>query len=158
VINMGAITRDATARLEELLNRTEAKVELPADWPNAFGYGPWVTHIWSNYISNAAKYAGPNAQITLGGELSADGLTARFWVQDQGAGLTQEEQDQLFTPFTRLQGVRATGAGLGLSIVRRIAERLSGRVGVQSTKGAGARFWFELPTREPAPSRVPKAP
>ena len=60
-------------------------------------------------------------------------------------GLTSEEQARLFTPFTRLDLVRAKGHGLGLSIVRRIVERLGGEVGVDSRVGEGSVFSFVLP-------------
>ncbi|OQW94331.1 MAG: hypothetical protein BWK79_06425, partial [Beggiatoa sp. IS2] len=69
----------------------------------------------------------------------------RFWVRDNGTGLTPEEQAQLFTPFTRLHKERAEGHGLGLSIVRRIVEKLGGYAGVESTVGQGSLFYFTLP-------------
>jgi signal transduction histidine kinase len=61
----------------------------------------------------------------------------------------------MFVPFTRISTVRAKGHGLGLSIVRRIVEKLGGKVGVESQPGAGARFWFELPA---APAPTPPRP
>ncbi len=51
----------------------------------------------------------------------------------------------MFTPFTRLNQVRAKGHGLGLSIVRRIVEKLGGQVGVESLVGQGSSFFFTLP-------------
>jgi signal transduction histidine kinase len=69
----------------------------------------------------------------------------RFWVRDNGPGLTQAEQRQLFTPFTRLDQTRARGHGLGLSIVRRIVEKLGGQVEVESKVGQGSVFTFKLP-------------
>lgn len=72
-------------------------------------------------------------------------MCVRFWVQDNGPGLTPEQQTQLFTQFTRLHQTRAEGHGLGLSIVRRIVTRLGGTVGVESTPGQGSRFYFTLP-------------
>ncbi|MFN2108866.1 MAG: response regulator [Anaerolineae bacterium] len=72
-------------------------------------------------------------------------MFVRFWVQDNGPGLTPEEQAQLFTQFTRLHQTRAEGHGLGLSIVQRIVTRLGGTVGVESTPGQGSRFYFTLP-------------
>ena len=72
-------------------------------------------------------------------------MFVRFWVQDNGPGLTPEEQAQLFTQFTRLHQTRAEGHGLGLSIVQRIITRLGGTVGVESTPGQGSRFYFTLP-------------
>ena len=68
----------------------------------------------------------------------------RFWVRDNGHGLTPEEQEQLFTPFERLHQVHVEGHGLGLSIVRRIVGKLSGQVSVESTVGQGSVFYFTL--------------
>jgi PAS domain S-box-containing protein len=68
-----------------------------------------------------------------------------FWVRDNGWGLASEAQTKLFAPFTRLEHVRAQGYGLGLSIVRRIVEKLGGEVGVISAPGEGSYFYFTLP-------------
>lgn len=68
-----------------------------------------------------------------------------FWVRDNGPGLASEAQVKLFAPFTRLEQVRAQGHGLGLSIVRRIIEKLGGEVGVVSAPGEGSCFYFTLP-------------
>jgi signal transduction histidine kinase len=72
--------------------------------------------------------------------------TARFWVRDNGFGLTPQAQAQLFTEFTQLEPNRADGYGLGLSIVRRIVEKLGGQVGVESegVPGRGSTFSFTL--------------
>jgi signal transduction histidine kinase/CheY-like chemotaxis protein len=72
-------------------------------------------------------------------------MFTRFWVQDNGPGLTPEQQAQLFAHFTRLHQVDTHGYGFGLSIVQRIITRLGGTVGVESTPGQGSRFYFTLP-------------
>ncbi len=73
----------------------------------------------------------------------------RFWVRDNGPGLSEEAQRQLFTPFTRIPRAGsqppAQGHGVGLSIVRRIVERLGGEVNVESAPGCGSTFSFTLP-------------
>jgi signal transduction histidine kinase len=74
-----------------------------------------------------------------------------FWVRDNGPGIKPEEQERLFTLFTRLDKARAKGHGLGLSIARRIVERLGGQVGVESELGVGSVFWFSLPVADEAP-------
>ena len=145
-LDMPAIVAEAIDRLDELIRRHKMKISRPAQWPLAFGHAPWIIEVWVNYLSNAAKYGGASPAITLGGALNPDGRSARFWVQDHGPGLDEAAQQQMFVPFTRISTVRASGHGLGLSIVRRIAEKLNGRVGVDSTPGAGSRFWFDLPT------------
>jgi two-component system sensor histidine kinase/response regulator len=68
----------------------------------------------------------------------------RFWVRDNGQGLSREERSLLFAPFERLGQERVQGYGLGLSIVRRIIDKLGGEVGVKSEIGQGSEFWFSL--------------
>lgn len=159
-LEMSAIVEEAVERLESLLQRQEAVVRRPEQWPVAFGHAPWVVEIWANLISNAAIHGGAKPQIALGGQPSADRRTVRFWVQDGGPGLDEAVRQKVFVPFTQIATARHGSHGLGLSIVRRIAEKLGGRVGVESTPGSGALFWFELPCGAPAPadSRNPAMP
>jgi len=123
-------------------------------WPAALGYGPWIEEVWVNYLSNAIKYGGQPPRMELGadplpnpppqaGEGKGGGMV-RFWVRDNGSGITPEDQSRLFAPFTRLDQIRAGGHGLGLSIVRRIVEKLGGQVGVESQVGSGSTFSFTL--------------
>jgi signal transduction histidine kinase len=72
----------------------------------------------------------------------------RIEVQDDGLGIAPEYQPRLFEKFYRVPGSAPGGAGLGLSIVRDVVEAHGGRVGVQSTPGAGATFWIELPDQQ----------
>ena len=141
---MGEIVAGALERLAYTIQEAGAQVELPETWPVALGYGPWVDEVWTNYLSNGLKYGGNPPRLTLGSGPASDDKV-RFWVHDTGGGLSQEEQDKLFQPFTRLAQVPTEGHGLGLSIARRIIERLGGDVGVESTPGQGSTFYFELP-------------
>jgi PAS domain S-box-containing protein len=145
-IDMVWVAAEAQQRLAYMVQQYRANVILPPEesWPVAVGYAPWVEEVWVNYISNAIKYGGSPPRVELGGTEQADGMM-RFWVRDNGRGLTLEEQERLFIPFTRLDRVRAKGHGLGLSVVRRIVERLGGQVGVESATGQGSVFYFTLP-------------
>jgi PAS domain S-box-containing protein len=149
-LDMGQIVAEVQERLAAAIEEKQAHLTLPATWPTPVGYAAWVEEILANYLSNALKYGGTPPHIVLGWE--AQGERLRFWVQDDGAGLTPEEQARLFIPFTRLDQVSAKGHGLGLSIVRRISEKLGGEVGVESAPGQGSAFWFTLPAAEPAAS------
>lgn len=148
-IDTAGVVAEAISRLETLLKDSHATIRQPETWPVAFGHAPWVVHIWVNYIGNALKYAGPNVDILLGSGPGEDPRRVRFWVQDRGPGLDAAACQRLFVPFTRISTVRVKGHGLGLSIVRRIAEKLGGAVGVESELGKGSRFWFELPAAQP---------
>ncbi len=153
-LRMEEIVAEAIERLHYLIEKHGAKIVRPQQWPKAWGYAPWVTEVWVNYISNAIKYGGHPPRVVLGAE-EQEGVV-RFWVRDNGEGLTPEEQTRLFVPFKRIQQVRAQGHGLGLSIVRRIVRRLGGQVGVESPvppalregpddDGRGCLFYFTLP-------------
>ena len=99
-----------------------------------------------NLLENAAKYAPLPAPISVTLARVADG--ARVEVRDGGPGLAPEEQGRLFARFVRAraEGDGTRGLGLGLFLCRAIIERHGGRIGVDSAPGAGATFWFELPT------------
>ena len=147
-LDMARIVDEALMRLALLIERHQPQIQLPDTWPSAWGYGPWVEEVWVNYLSNAIKYGGNPAYVVCGATVLDDGRV-RFWLRDNGPGLSPEEQARLFTPFTQLSQVRTGGHGLGLSIVRRIVDKLGGEVGVESEKGNGSTFSFTLPGRPP---------
>ncbi|MEE8392335.1 MAG: GAF domain-containing sensor histidine kinase, partial [Anaerolineae bacterium] len=147
-LDMASIVAEAMERLASTIEENQAEVVLPETWPLVLGYGPWLEEVWANYISNAIKYGGQPPRVELGATVQSDGVaprTASFWVRDNGSGLTPEDQAQLFVPFTQLDQIRVEGHGLGLSIVRRIVEKLGGQVGVESEVGRGSVFSFTLP-------------
>jgi len=115
-------------------------------WPLAKGYAPWIEEVWANYLSNGLKYGGRPPILQVGARSQADGKI-RFWVQDNGPGLSPEAQTKLFTPFSRLHTGKVEGHGLGLSIVQQIIEKLRGEVGVESQPGQGSVFYFTLPAQ-----------
>lgn len=146
-LEMSRIVKSSLENLTLMIAEREAEILLPDEWPIAVGYPPWVEEIWSNYLSNALKYGGTPPRIRLGAEANPGNGKIRFWVQDNGSGLTSNQQSRLFRPFTRLHE-QGYGHGLGLSIVRQIAERLNGSAGVESVPGQGSRFFFTLPAAE----------
>ncbi len=158
-LDMARVVGQAQKRLAHLSEADQAEITLPERWPAALGHGPWVEEIWLNYMSNAIKYGARPQRVELGYDRvdseqfspsTTPGAVIRFWVRDNGPGLTAEEQAQLFTPFTRFQPTHVEGYGLGLSIVRRIVERLGGQVGIQSEVGKGSLFFFTLPVADQA--------
>lgn len=145
-LDMGGIVARVVERLGPMVSEHGAQITTlaPEEWPTALGYAPWVEEVWMNYLSNALKYGGRPPRVELGASATADGHV-RFWVQDNATGLSAEEQAKLFAPFTRLRQVSVEGHGLGLSIVRRIVERLGGEAGVAGERGRGSTFFFTLP-------------
>ncbi len=104
-----------------------------------------------NLLRNAVQHSPAGSTVTLEATLSPQ--TVRFWVRDQGAGLTPEQSSQLFQRFARGVADRASGGsgsstGLGLYYARLVAEKHAGKVGADSAPGGGASFWVELPRQD----------
>jgi len=105
-----------------------------------------LTQAVMNLAQNAVQHTEPGDRIGLGGSL-ANGH-ARLWVRDRGPGIAPADAERIFERFARAgDGPRPTeGAGLGLAIVRAIAEAHGGRVELDSRPGAGATFTIVIPT------------
>jgi PAS domain S-box-containing protein len=106
-----------------------------------------VRQVISNLTDNALKFTKDGSVIIRVNLLSRDdnGVVLRFEVEDTGIGMKPEVAGKLFTNFFQADSSTTRkfgGTGLGLSICRRIAELMGGEVGVESTLGAGSRFWF----------------
>jgi signal transduction histidine kinase len=102
-----------------------------------------VIQIIANLLSNASRYSIDGDEIEL--HVTSLGQTLRLRVTDHGPGISAEDQQRIFGAWVRVDGARAGGLGLGLSIVQSLVQQQGGRVGVESTLGEGASFWFTLP-------------
>lgn len=145
-LDMAPIVAEAQQRLTHIIKERQARISLPtaSAWPVSVGYAPWIEEVWVNYLSNALKYGGQPPNVELGGTKQINGMV-RYWIRDNGPGISLEEQARLFKPFTQLGSIRAKGHGLGLFIVQSIVEKLDGQVGIESKIGQGSTFSFTLP-------------
>jgi PAS domain S-box-containing protein len=144
-IDMASIVKDAIGRLNRHSEDRKATYELPQSWPVVMGHPQWIEEVWVNLISNAIKYGGDPPRIILGSEKLDNGWY-RFWIQDNGNGVPAPLLEKLFTDFERLGQKNVEGHGLGLSITKRIVEKLGGKVFVSSENipGSGCVFSFTL--------------
>jgi len=107
-----------------------------------------LSQIVSNFISNAIKYSPFSSEVFVWTEPSAD--TVRICVGDEGPGIPVEERHRLFTEFSKLSTTPTDGegrTGLGLWIVRQLAEFQDGTVGADFPAEGGSIFWVELPAQ-----------
>jgi CheY-like chemotaxis protein len=142
-LDMELIVARTQDRLGFMLKEHQTHLELPTTWSACLGYAPWVEEVWVNYVSNGVKYGGKPPRLELGAHVLPNGMV-RNWIKDNGQGLAPDRQAVLFTEFERLNEVRMEGYGLGLSIVKRIVNKLGGEVGVESVPGEGSTFYFDL--------------
>jgi two-component system, sensor histidine kinase and response regulator len=110
-----------------------------------------------NYTSNAVKFT-DRGEIWIRGRVESDdaaALRVRFEVEDTGLGLAPGQAERIFLPFEQGESGRAHGgAGLGLTINRRLAELMGGAVGVESRAGRGCTFWFTARLARPTSARA----
>lgn len=144
-LDVRALATEACSRLEEFARKEEATIEFMGEWPTAFGHEQWIEEVWVNFISNAIKYGGKPPRIEIG-SATVDNTFNKYWVRDHGPGIPPHRQGELFIQFSRLDPQASEGHGLGLSIVKRIINKLGGEVGYETAKDGGGIFWFTLPT------------
>lgn len=151
----------AVALVQPFLDRKHQRLDLCAPLP-----GPRVcadlnrlAQVLVNLLSNASTYSPWEEVIDLAVSASPDWVHIR--VTDRGPGVPVEEQQHIFTRFGRGSTVaerRSGGLGLGLYIVKTLVELHGGQVGVDSTPGHGASFWFSLPALRLAPAVALRGP
>jgi len=104
-----------------------------------------VKQVLINLLSNAIKYNRPRGTVEVTCSASS-GKRIHISVHDTGEGLAPDKLAQLFQPFNRLgqEASAEEGTGIGLVVSKRLVELMGGEIGVESTVGAGSRFWVEL--------------
>jgi PAS domain S-box-containing protein len=123
---------------------------VAADVPQHLaGDAAQIGQVLLKLADNAVKFtdAGEVRVSVAAAARSADAVVLRFEVRDTGIGLSDDEQAGLFQHFQQVDSSfsrRYGGSGLGLAIARSLVERLGGRIGVDSQKGRGSRFWFTV--------------
>lgn len=136
--------RAALAQFEADIAARGARITTAADFPAVHAHEGMLAQVLANLLGNALKFvpAGRSPQVSFRAE--EFGQTVRLWIEDNGIGIAPHHQERIFRVFERLHGREYGGTGIGLSIVRKGVERMSGKVGVISAEGEGARFWIEL--------------
>jgi signal transduction histidine kinase len=131
----------ASTSISLLFDEPEGEVKLYTDDKK-------VSQILRNFISNALKFTS-EGEVRISARVLEDDKV-EFAVSDTGIGIAAEHIPNLFADFVQLDvrlQKRLRGSGLGLSLARKFAELLGGKVGVQSELGKGSRFWVVIPMR-----------
>lgn len=140
----------ALQRVSGSLAGREVRASLDPGEPLLLGRFDFVhsLRVLVNLLENAHKYAPPGTPIDLSARRGGDRLL--FEVADRGPGIPPSEAEQVFSPFYRARGAQPDvgGAGLGLSISRRLAEAQGGSLAYEPRPGGGSVFRFALPAAD----------
>ena len=146
-VDIEAVLREVAA---QFLPVAESKgqtlsLELSPSLPQLKADRQRVEQILLNLLTNAAKFTPRGGRITLRAE--RDGANIVIEVQDEGSGISKEEQERLFQPYYRVEADRQrfAGLGLGLALAKQLVELHSGEIWVESELGRGSTFGFSLP-------------
>ncbi len=142
-VDTTALAGEVVAALEAA-GKTASTEVVVQPLPAADADRELLRQVFANLVGNACKFAGGRgaARVEVGHAATSRGQA--YFVRDNGIGFAPADAGRLFRPFERLNGQRFDGAGVGLSIVKRIIDHHGGRVWAEGTPGAGATFWFTL--------------
>lgn len=120
-----------------------ARIRVEGELPPVLANEAGVTQCFSNLLGNAVKFVAKDRvpEVLIRAE-PRDGLV-RLWFEDNGIGIPSDMQDRVFGMFQRLSK-DYEGTGIGLALVKKVAERMGGAVGVDSEPSKGSRFWIDL--------------
>lgn len=164
-VKMGRVLQEAFELFEESARQAGVQMDWPPSVPFEIEADPRrLVQILVNLLSNALKFTPPGGRVRV--EVRAEPSQILVRVADNGTGLTREQIQQLFRPFSQVhesQAASRAGTGLGLYICKNLVEQHGGRIGCESEgPGRGATFWFTIPVRENVFRRetpgVPQAP
>lgn len=148
-ISADEVLRLVTTSMKQRLDENHATVEWNG-LPRVRADRNQLALVFQNLISNAVKYRRaepPQIEVTADASSDEEWL---FCVADNGIGIAPRHRHRVFDIFERIHPNDYPGAGIGLSICRRLIERNGGRIWVESEEGRGSRFCFTLPKPQPA--------
>lgn len=144
-VDLKSVEEQVLARLKYDIESRNARIITPEKWPIVLGNEQLLEEVFVNLISNGLKYGGIPPVIKISYKNESETLY-RILVSDNGAGLSSESLAKLFIDFERLGREDIQGHGLGLTIVKRIIDKLGGVVTADSKNipGEGCVFSFTL--------------
>ena len=146
VVSPGALIEEALPDLRSLAEAHDSRLvaDVAPDLPEVAVDSRQIGHVFSNFVSNAARFSKAGEEIVL--SVKPVGKAVRFSVLDHGPGIAKEFQPRVFERFFRIPGTEeSNGVGLGLAIAKEIVVSHGGSIGLRSTAGEGSEFYFDLP-------------
>lgn len=152
-VDLTHAAHEALSNLDVQIEKTAATVTIEK-LPIIYADYTQIIQLFQNLIGNALKFhrKGVTPHVRVSGSIYANdekqGLKCKLKIEDNGIGFDVNHVERIFLPFTRLQGRQGPdGAGLGLSICKKIVEGHNGTISAESFPGKGSIFWISLPAK-----------
>jgi PAS domain S-box-containing protein len=154
-VELDAVVAQALEQIQADVADSGARLTVAKRLPTVLGNPTALTQVVSNLLSNAVNFVAPGTTPEVRIRAEEEGDVVRLWVEDNGVGVPEGQEERIFRVFERLtQGEERPGTGIGLAIVRRAMERIGGRCGIEHLPGGGSAFWIEA-TKERRKTRRP---
>jgi PAS domain S-box-containing protein len=159
-VDLRSVLDEVITTLEPMAARAHIQIapaELPADLPHVVADRTRLAQVLMNFGSNAIKYGVPGGHVRL--RAHQRGASARIAVLDDGIGIPDDRRGQIFEPFQRAgqETGPIEGTGIGLTISKRLAELMRGKVGFTTAVGTGSEFWIDLPLHRRASDELARS-
>jgi PAS domain S-box-containing protein len=148
-ISLDRLTREIVNQYLDVKPASGPDITLDGALLPVVGHEASLSQAVSNLLNNAIKFVAPGTQPRIQVWTERRNGEVRLWIEDNGIGIKPEYQHRLFNVFERVHPEKNyEGTGIGLAIVRKAAERMGGKAGVESNGVDGSKFWIQLPAAE----------
>lgn len=144
-VELDAVAAQALEQIEADVTEAGARVDVQRPLPSVLGNPTTLLQVLSNLLSNAVKFVPPDRRPEVRVRAEERGDYVRIWVEDNGIGIPEGQEERIFRVFERLaEGGPHPGTGIGLAIARRGMERIGGQCGVERLPDGGSAFWIDV--------------
>ncbi len=148
-ISLDKLTREIVQQYLDASPSDGPDISVEGYLPGVIGHEASLSQAISNLLNNAVKFVAPGTKPSVHLRTERKSGDIRLWVEDNGIGIKPEYQHRLFSVFERVHPDKNyEGTGIGLAIVRKAAERMGGKAGLESDGVSGSKFWIQLPAAE----------
>ncbi len=148
-LSLDKLTRELVRQYQELTASARADISVEGHLHDVIGHEASLSQAISNLLNNAVKFVAPGIRPKVLIRTDRRNGNVRLWIEDNGIGIKPEYQHRLFSVFERVHPEKNyEGTGIGLAIVRKAAERMGGKAGLESDGLTGSRFWIQLPAAQ----------
>jgi PAS domain S-box-containing protein len=156
-VPLDEIVPNVISDFSEQLKGIDSDIKILNELPVIKGESVRMYQLFSNLVGNAIKYRSPDIPLKIEVSLKAlSPATASIMIKDNGLGIPENKQEDIFRPYRRAHGSEIEGTGIGLACVKKIVEKSGGQISLESTVGKGSSFTVTLPLAKPGKRKIPQ--